>query len=225
MFGLRFTKIEKFARLKDIKEYLDMNFSKIFSTIVVLALLVGGYFYFSPRQVQAPNTENPQNEQNQTITETPTPSPSPKNTVPEKAVATIETSLGLFEVTLDGKSAPKTVANFIKLANEGFYNGLNFHRIVQSFMIQGGDPKGDGTGGPGYTIPAEIKLKHTAGAIAMARLSDQVNPNKDSSGSQFYVTLAAQTFLDGEYTVFGYVTKGMDIADTFMTVAPVEVSF
>ena len=80
-------------------------------------------------------------------------------------------------------------------------------------MIQGGDPKGDGTGGPGYTIPAEIGLKHTKGAIATARLADAVNPNKESSGSQFYIVEEDIPFLDGNYTVFGYVTKGMDIVE------------
>lgn len=126
-------------------------------------------------------------------------------------------------MTLNGKAAPKTVANFIKLANEGFYKGLKFHRIVQGFMIQGGDPKGDGTGGPGYTIPAEIGLKHTTGAIAMARTGDAVNPTKASSGSQFYITLAPQTSLDGQYTVFGYVTSGMDVV-TKIGATPTDVN-
>jgi cyclophilin family peptidyl-prolyl cis-trans isomerase len=114
------------------------------------------------------------------------------------------------------------VANFIKLANEGYYNGTKFHRIVDHFMIQGGDPNSknddpsdDGQGGPGYTIPAEIGLKHNVGAISMARLSDQVNPNKESSGSQFFIVLEESPenhqALDGQYTAFGYVTKGMDV--------------
>jgi cyclophilin family peptidyl-prolyl cis-trans isomerase len=119
--------------------------------------------------------------------------------------------LGTFTVTLDHTAAPKTVENFVKLANSNFYNGLKFHRVVPNFVIQGGDPKGDGTGGPGYTIPAEIKLKHTIGAIAMARTGDDVNPSRASSGSQFYVTLQALPSLDGQYTVFGYVTAGMDV--------------
>ena len=138
----------------------------------------------------------------------------------EKAVATIETSEGSFQVTLDGKAAPLTVANFIKLAEDGYYAGTKFHRIIENFMIQGGDPNSkdndpanDGQGGPGYTVPAEIGLKHTKGAIAMARTPDSVNPQKASSGSQFYVTLDVQAFLDGEYTVFGYVTSGMDVVE------------
>jgi cyclophilin family peptidyl-prolyl cis-trans isomerase len=130
-----------------------------------------------------------------------------------QTIVNFQTSEGSFKVTLDGKAAPLTVANFVKLANEGFYNGLKFHRIVEGFMIQGGDPKGDGTGGPGYTVPAEIGLKHTKGAISMARLGDQVNPQKASSGSQFFITLDKQDFLDGEYSVFGYVTSGMDVVE------------
>jgi len=128
----------------------------------------------------------------------------------------VTTSLGTFEVTLNGKAAPKTVANFIKLANEGFYEGLIFHRVVKIdgfHLIQGGDPKGDGTGGPNYTIPAEIGLKHTKGAIAMARLGDEINPNRASSGSQFYIVEEDIPELDNAYTVFGYVTKGMDVVE------------
>ncbi|MBX4187665.1 MAG: peptidylprolyl isomerase [Candidatus Doudnabacteria bacterium] len=155
------------------------------------------------------------NKENKQVTEpTPTPTPAPASSeAPARAIVKIETSEGAFKVALDGTAAPLTVNNFIKLANEGFYEGLTFHRIVEGFMIQGGDPQGDGTGGPGYTIPAEIKLKHTKGAIAMARTGDQINPKKESSGSQFYVTLDAQPFLDGQYTVFGYVSEGMNVVE------------
>ncbi len=126
-------------------------------------------------------------------------------------VATIKTAKGDIVVTLDAKSAPQTVNNFVFLANQGFYDGLTFHRVEPGFVIQGGDPLGKGTGGPGYTIPAEIKLPHVQGAIAMARLPDQVNPKRDSSGSQFYITLAATPSLNGGYTAFGQVTSGMDV--------------
>lgn len=113
-----------------------------------------------------------------------------------------------------GDKTPKTVANFVKLAKDGFYSGLIFHRREEGFVIQGGDPSGDGTGGPGYTVEAEITdLKHTKGALAMARLPDYINPTKASSGSQFYITLDATPFLDGDYTVFGYVVSGMDVAE------------
>jgi peptidyl-prolyl cis-trans isomerase B (cyclophilin B) len=130
-------------------------------------------------------------------------------------VAVIKTDKGDISVELYGDIAPQTVSNFIFLANEKFYDGLVFHRREEGFVIQGGDPLGDGSGGPGYTVPAEIspKAKHILGALAMARRPDFVNPEKESSGSQFYITLAETDFLDGEYTVFGKVTDGMDIAE------------
>lgn len=129
-------------------------------------------------------------------------------------IAKFESSEGNFEVTLDAKSAPKTSNNFVVLAKDGFYNGLTFHRIVSGFMIQGGDPEGSGAGGPGYTIPAEIGLKHTKGAIATARTSDEVNPERESSGSQFFIDLEDQPSLDeGGYTVFGYVSSGMEVVE------------
>lgn len=123
--------------------------------------------------------------------------------------------LGNIKIELYKKEAPKTCENFIKLTNQGFYNGLIFHRVIPGFVIQGGDPKGDGTGGPGYTVPAEISpnLKHERGAVATARTGDQVNPTKASSGSQFYICHAAAHFLDGNYTVFGKVVQGMDVVD------------
>ncbi len=131
----------------------------------------------------------------------------------KKHIATIKTVKGSIVVELDAKSAPQTVNNFVFLARDGFYDNLTFHRVEPGFVIQGGDPRGTGQGGPGYTIPAEIKLKHGKGAIAMARLPDQVNPKRDSSGSQFYITLAATPFLDDDYTAFGNVTQGMDVVE------------
>ncbi len=128
-------------------------------------------------------------------------------------IATIKTDKGDIFVEMYPKDAPQTVNNFVFLSRDGFYNNLTFHRVEPGFVIQGGDPLGNGTGGPGYTIPAEIKAKHTKGAIAMARLSDQVNPRRDSSGSQFYITLEATPFLDGGYTAFGQVTQGMDVVE------------
>jgi peptidyl-prolyl cis-trans isomerase B (cyclophilin B) len=126
-------------------------------------------------------------------------------------VATITTSKGTIVVSLDANAAPQTVNNFVFLVNQGFYDGLTFHRVEPGFVIQGGDPLGTGGGGPGYTVPAEIKLPHVEGAIAMARTSDQVNPKRESSGCQFYITLAPTPFLDGAYTAFGKVTQGMDV--------------
>jgi len=131
---------------------------------------------------------------------------------PKKSyMATLTTSKGNIVVALDASAAPQTVNNFVFLANQGFYDGLTFHRVVAGFVIQGGDPLGTGTGGPGYTVPAEIKLPHVEGAIAMARLGDQQNPQRASSGSQFYITLAPTPNLDGAYTAFGHVTSGMDV--------------
>jgi peptidyl-prolyl cis-trans isomerase B (cyclophilin B) len=130
-------------------------------------------------------------------------------------VATIKTARGDIVVGLDAKNAPQTVNNFVFLARQGFYDCLPFHRVEsgEEFrLIQGGDPLGNGTGGPGYTVPAEIKLLHTEGAIAMARQSDQVNPERASSGSQFYIGINPLTNLDGAYTVFGYVSGGLDVA-------------
>jgi len=125
--------------------------------------------------------------------------------------ATISTGKGDIVVHLDAAAAPQTVNNFCFLAREGFYDGLIFHRVEPGFVIQGGDPLGQGTGGPGYTVPAEINLPHVEGAIAMARRGDQVNPTRASSGSQFYITLAETSFLDGAYTAFGKVVQGMDV--------------
>ncbi len=125
--------------------------------------------------------------------------------------AVIHTSKGDITCELYPKKAPLSVTNFIQLAQGGFYNGLKFHRVVPGFVIQGGDPKGTGAGGPGYTIPAEIKLPHPQGALAWARLPDQFNPLKRSSGSQFYITLENTPFLDNEYTVFGQTVKGFEV--------------
>lgn len=137
--------------------------------------------------------------------------------VSKKYFAMIKTSKGNIKVELFPKEAPLSTTNFVKLAKKGFYNGLTFHRVVPGFVIQGGDPTATGSGGPGYTLPAEIKLNHTEGALAWARLPDTdgggnpVNPERRSSGSQFYITLAPQPSLDGQYTVFGQTIEGMDV--------------
>ena len=128
-------------------------------------------------------------------------------------VATISTEKGDIVIALNAEVAPKTVENFVKLSREGFYDGLTFHRVEPDLLIQGGDPNGNGTGGPGYTVEAEISdLKHLAGTVATARQGDQVNPKRASSGSQFYICLTAIPFLDGQYTIFGQVTDGQDVA-------------
>lgn len=119
----------------------------------------------------------------------------------------IVTNRGMIDLELYPDDAPVHVANFLKLAQSKFYNGLTFHRVEPGFVIQGGDPNGDGTGGPGYTINAEFNnRKHLEGTLGMARAAD---PN--SAGSQFYITLAPQPMLDGKYTVFGGVISGLDV--------------
>ena len=127
--------------------------------------------------------------------------------------AIIDTDRGIVVIELYPQAAPKTVANFEALSKKGFYDGLTFHHVVPDFVVQGGDPDGTGTGGPGYTVPAEIGEKHLRGSVATARTSDQVNPKRESSGSQFYICLEPQPALDGQYTVFGGVISGMDVVD------------
>ena len=124
------------------------------------------------------------------------------------AVITMEKG-GELRIDFYPEDAPKTVENFVTLARKGFYDGLTFHRVQPGVLVHGGDPKGDGSGGPGYTIKAEFnKQKHVRGAVAMARF---VSP--DSAGSQFYIMLAGAGELDGQYTVFGNVTSGMEVVD------------
>ncbi|MCI0476118.1 MAG: peptidylprolyl isomerase [Anaerolineales bacterium] len=125
-------------------------------------------------------------------------------------VATIKTAKGTIVAELYPKDAPQHVNNFVFLARDGFFNNLTFHRVVAGFVIQGGDPQGTGTGGPGYNIPPEIKARHTNGALAMARQGGPAQTTP-SSGSQFYITLAPQPGLDGQYTVFGQVTSGLEV--------------
>jgi peptidyl-prolyl cis-trans isomerase B (cyclophilin B) len=124
--------------------------------------------------------------------------------------AIIETDKGNIELVLFDREAPNTVKNFEKLANSGFYNGLKFHRVIPDFVVQGGCPKGDGTGGPGWTIKCETDPrtnphKHTKGALSMA------HAGKDTGGSQFFITHSPQPHLDGKHTVFGQVEKGMEV--------------
>src|SRR5215218_1593025 len=130
-------------------------------------------------------------------------------TVPRMTTATMHTSEGTIELELFADDAPKTVGNFTKLAGEGFYDGLVFHRVIPDFMIQGGCPQGTGTGGPGYTFEDEINdHKVVRGALAMA------NAGPDTNGSQFFiVTTDAAPWLDGKHTVFGEVADGMNTVD------------
>ena len=129
--------------------------------------------------------------------------------------ATIETNHGTIELELFTDDAPETVANFAKLANDGFYDGLVFHRVIPDFMIQGGCPQGTGTGGPGYTFADEINHhKIVRGTLAMA------NAGPNTNGSQFFIVTADATpWLDGKHTAFGQVTGGMDVVDEIQSAA------
>ncbi|NJD52916.1 MAG: peptidylprolyl isomerase [Candidatus Methanoperedens sp.] len=124
--------------------------------------------------------------------------------------AILETTKGIIKFELKESEAPITTKNFIDLAQKGFYNGLTFHRVIRGFMIQGGCPKGDGTGGPGYMIRDEFhpKLKHTKGAVSMA------NAGPNTGGSQFFITEAPQPHLDGKHSVFGQVTEGQNVVES-----------
>lgn len=186
--------------------------------IIAVAVITGGYFLMRSGSTSDQKTMNTESN---TPEASPTPTaPTTGTPLPNVVKATIVTAKGNIELELNAKVAPLTVANFVKLSQAKFYDGLSFHRVEPGFVIQGGDPlsrtlpAGDpslGTGGPGYTVPAEISLLHKKGAIAMARTGDQVNPQRASSGSQFYIALDALPMLDGAYTVFGYVTSGMDV--------------
>jgi len=210
-------KAQKLKEQRKIERALDQEISKkkkkrlntILTIILVcLIIIIALFFYFSK-------------EDNNIIKE--------NNMI--KAI--IETDKGNIELELDKNAAPKTVENFIALANDGFYNGLTFHRVISDFMIQGGDPNGDGSGGPGYTFEDEINpkslgleedaikaleaqgytynydlesLSHEVGVISMA------NAGPNTNGSQFFIiTEEPQPHLDGRHTVFGKVVNGMDI--------------
>ncbi len=178
-----------------------MKLSGILIALAVIALGIGAYFLFAqPRGTQPAEGSKPTGQQIAT----------PRAGQTTNPIAIVETNMGTFKFELFLDKAPITAQNFIDLAEKGFYDGLTFHRVVPGFVIQGGDPNGDGTGGPGYTIKGEFipELKHdAAGVVAMARRANDV----DSAGSQFYITLAPQPRLDGSYAVFGRVTEGLDV--------------
>lgn len=137
--------------------------------------------------------------------------PPPMRIRPDRRAytAVLETSCGRIEVELLAREAPQTVNNFVFLARRGFYDGLTFHRVVRDFVIQGGDPKGDGTGGPGYTFPDELDndLRYELGTVAMA------NRGPDTNGSQFFIVTGERgTQLPKQYTIFGRVVRGLDVA-------------
>jgi len=184
-----------------------MKINNIVSVLLPVVVVAGAVYFF----MYNTNINNP-----------------PEEGVPAKsaAIVVMETAKGVIKAELRINDAPKTTQNFIDLVGKKFYDGLVFHRVEPNFVIQGGDPEGNGTGGSGMNIPLEIKcqdgtmtegrtvdvqqcpvaLPHTDGALAMARAMD---PN--SASSQFYITIGDQSFLDGNYAVFGYVTEGKDI--------------
>lgn len=191
---------------------------KKFSFLLVLAVLVMGLSACgSDNSEKTSETKAPKATETTMATSEATKEPeSKKIDASGKHHAKIKVkNYGTIEVELDGDTAPITVANFIKLVNEKFYDGLTFHRIISGFMIQGGDPLGNGTGGSDETIKGEFSsngvennISHKRGVISMARSSDP-----DSASSQFFIMHQDSTYLDGEYAAFGKVTKGMKVVD------------
>lgn len=177
--------------------------------IMMLMLAIAGVVACQGTPTQQSNQPKETSVTQKTVTE-------PKSATVDAAkkyTAVIKTARGDIVVELYPREAPLSVTNFKQLADAGFYSGLTFHRVEPGFVIQGGDPQGTGSGGPGYTVPAEIGLPHKKGALAWARTGDQVNPDRRSSGSQFYITLEPTPMLDGKYTVFGQTLSGMDVVE------------
>ena len=172
---------------------------KTLAIVGVVILLAVGFILFNPFNSNSNSSDN----------------------MSDRQIAVIETNLGTIVIQLFPDVAPGHVENFVKLAQDGFYDGTTFHRVIPGFMIQGGDPNSkdddrsnDGQGGPGYTINAEFSDKpHKRGILSMARAQD---PN--SAGSQFFIVVADSNFLDGQYTVFGEVIEGMEVADKIVNV-------
>lgn len=194
-------------RIKNIKKYLNL----ILITVLMSSLvLIGCGNAKSGNQDASSPSKTSENSDTDT-------SKSSK----DLPIATITVEgYGVMEAELYPEIAPNTVNNFISLANKGFYNNLKFHRVIKGFMIQGGDPKGNGTGGPGYSIEGEFtsngfanSLKHTTGVLSMARAQD---PN--SAGSQFFIMSGDAPHLDGEYAGFGKVISGLDVIDKIQNV-------
>lgn len=185
---------------------------RVYIALAIVALVIGGYFYFTSRQT-ASQTAKANSASVASSSPVSASAAAPSTTTP--MYATIETNYGNIEFKFRSDLAPNAVANFIKLAQSGFYNGTRFHRVIKNFMIQGGDPLSKdvskkalwGTGGPGYQFADEITpdSKNIAGSVAMA------NSGPNTNGSQFYINAVNNDFLDGKYVVFGEVVKGMDV--------------
>ncbi len=196
--------------------------SKVVLGIVAVIVILGGGYWFlrgneSPQNPSVAQTSDSYATSTTSTATTTNPNPTSITTPNYKTMtATLHTSMGDITIQFYPDQAPKAVENFVKLAQSGFYDSTKFHRVIEGFMDQGGDPltKDDsqmakwGTGGPGYTIPDEFgtTYRNTAGTIAMANTSA---PN--SSGSQFFLNAVDNAFLDGKYTVFGKITSGMDV--------------
>ena len=174
-----------------------MSYKRLMLLVVMMGLLMGGLMVLSTDSASCKSSAALQRERL------------------EEPIATLETSMGVIKLKLFALKTPQTVGNFIKLANEGFYNGTTFHRVIPDFVIQGGDPNtkdddpdNDGMGGPGYTFSDEFipELSHNKeGILSMA------NSGPDTNGSQFFITLKPLQYLDNRHTVFGEVIEGMDV--------------
>ncbi|WP_315067795.1 peptidylprolyl isomerase [uncultured Clostridium sp.] len=189
---------------------IKRNFSFILITMLTCLFMLVGCGNVNNKEES--NTQSKTSESNEN---------SPSSESKDLPIATITVDgYGVIQAELYPETAPNTVNNFIDLANKNFYNNLKFHRVIKGFMIQGGDPKGDGTGGPGYSIKGEFtsngfpnSLKHTKGVLSMARTQ-----NPDSAGSQFFIMSGDAPNLDGDYAAFGKVISGMDVVDKIQNV-------
>ena len=214
-FAIYFIRKHTYGKLKGEVKLKRWKISKIAGLLAIcmMLLFVAGCSarYEAGRENQEIESEKP-NTSEEVVT----------YTVAGSYTAVIEVAdYGSITVELDGTAAPQTVKNFVSLAKDRFYNGLTFHRIIDGFMIQGGDPNGNGTGGSGKTIKGEFSangvennLSHTRGAISMARSNDY-----DSASSQFFIVHEDSLYLDGSYAVFGYVADGMEVVDAICAAA------
>ena len=176
-----------------------MNMAKVIASAVCLSSCIWAAQTSAPQATPPATKPSPQGSD----------AVNQKPTTPKEQIVVVETSMGTFKIALLKDKAPKTCDNFVKLVTKGFYNGLAFHRIIPNFMIQGGCPKGDGSGGPGYTIKAEFNdTVHVPGIVSMARTADP-----DSAGSQFFVCVGTCPWLDRQYTAFGKVIEGYPIVE------------
>jgi peptidyl-prolyl cis-trans isomerase B (cyclophilin B) len=193
------------------RKWIALGVFALVAAVVVAAILIGrgGGGSDSTAEASAPGCKQ---------VEAPPPryvkfrAPQHRVTKVEKLTAIVKTSCGTFQIALDTKRAPKTVNSFVFLAEEETYQGLTFHRVVPGFVIQGGDPKGNGSGGPGYTVAEKppANLAYTKGVVAMAKTSAEP-PGR--SGSQFFVVLSADAGLPPEYALLGKVDKGFDVVE------------